>query len=64
MIIVNPLSALAQWFNRVFERVGIDDVIQAPGKIFRLSGNGLGFLQSGSISIYILSMVIGLIIFS
>ena len=63
LIIVNPLSALAQWFNRVFERVGIDDVIQAPGKIFRLSGNGLGFLQSGSISIYILSMVIGLIIF-
>lgn len=62
-LIVKPLSCMASWFHRVFERVGIDDAIQAPGRIFYSASKGLGFLQSGTISYYILTMIIGLIIF-
>jgi len=63
LIIIKPLRILSDWFNRVFERVGIDDVIQSPGFVLQRAAKGLGILQSGSISYYILSMIIGFIIF-
>jgi NADH-quinone oxidoreductase subunit L len=60
-IIVRPLNALADFFNRVIEKNVIDGIVNGTGRLVQYSSRQLRYLQSGQVGGYVLLMVIGII---
>ncbi len=61
-IIVQPLRALAVFFNNVIEKKGIDGFVNGTGKAVNYGSRQLRWLQSGQVGAYVLLMVIGILV--
>jgi NADH-quinone oxidoreductase subunit L len=61
--IVKPLNALGRFSNSVFEKSGIDALVNGVGRLVNYSGRQLRWLQSGQVGSYVLLMVISMVIF-
>jgi NADH-quinone oxidoreductase subunit L len=61
-IIVKPVSAIAKYFNNVFERKGIDGFVNGIGRAVNYSSRQVRLLQSGQVGTYVLLMVIGILV--
>ena len=61
-IIVNPINQLARVLNDVFEKSGIDAVVNGVGKVVHYSSRQIRLLQNGLVGNYILLMIISMII--
>jgi NADH-quinone oxidoreductase subunit L len=61
-IIVRPLKSLSLFFNNVFEKKGIDGIVNGVGKTVNYGSRQLRWLQSGQVGAYVLLMVIGMLI--
>ena len=61
-LIVRPLNALADFFNRVIERSVIDGLVNGTGRLVQYSSRQLRYLQSGQVGGYVLLMVIGIVV--
>ena len=64
MVIVNPLKDLGGWFARVFDKKGIDGAVNGVAWLTGQGGEGAGRLQTGYISIYALSILLGAVLVS
>jgi NADH-quinone oxidoreductase subunit L len=62
-VIVRPVNALAQFFNTVVEKSGIDGIVNGVGKSIQYGSRQIRLLQSGQVGNYILLMVISIVIF-
>jgi NADH-quinone oxidoreductase subunit L len=62
MVFVNPLKKLGSWFNDFFEHRVIDAIVRFPNTTLQYAGNTLRNVQSGRLSWYLLSVVVGLLI--
>ncbi|MEO7307203.1 MAG: NADH-quinone oxidoreductase subunit L, partial [Ferruginibacter sp.] len=62
-IIVKPLLALAKYFNNVFEKKGIDGIVNGVGKAVNYGSRQVRLLQTGQVGTYVLMMVLGILIF-
>ncbi|HTM92344.1 MAG TPA: proton-conducting transporter membrane subunit, partial [Flavisolibacter sp.] len=62
-IIVKPLNALGRFSNSVFEKSGIDALVNGVGRLVNYGSRQLRLLQSGQVGSYILLMVISMVIF-
>jgi len=62
-VLVAPLKSMGSFFKNVVDRVGIDSVVRFPDNLFRNASIGLKPLNSGIISWYVISMVLGLLCF-
>ncbi|MDQ3143233.1 MAG: NADH-quinone oxidoreductase subunit L [Bacteroidota bacterium] len=62
-ILVKPLEKMAHWFGSYFDFRIVDGLVRVPTKFLTRMSLGIKPLQSGSISWYLLSMVVGLIAF-
>jgi NADH-quinone oxidoreductase subunit L len=60
-IIVRPLMAIAKYFNDIFERKGVDGLVNGVGKAVNYSSRQVRLLQSGQVGVYVLLMVIGIL---
>jgi len=60
-LVVKPLDALSIVFYKVFDRGGIDRLVNAVGEFFVLSGRGIRQIQNGHVGFYIFMMVIGIV---
>ncbi|TBR18040.1 MAG: NADH-quinone oxidoreductase subunit L [Chitinophagaceae bacterium] len=61
-IMVNPINQLARVLNDVFEKSGIDAVVNGVGKLVHYSSRQIRLLQNGLVGNYILLMIISMII--
>ena len=61
-LIVKPIDALADFFNRVIERGVIDGLVNGTGRLVQYGSRQLRYLQSGQVGGYVLLMVIGMVI--
>lgn len=62
-IIVRPLNALGKFSNSIFEKSGIDALVNGVGRLVNYGGRQLRWLQSGQVGSYVLLMVISMVIF-
>lgn len=62
-IIVKPLNALGLFANNVFEKSGIDALVNGVGRLVNYGGRQLRWLQSGQVGSYVLLMVISMVVF-
>ncbi|MBO9681996.1 MAG: NADH-quinone oxidoreductase subunit L [Flavisolibacter sp.] len=62
-VIVKPLNALGRFSNSVFEKSGIDGLVNGVGRLVNYASRQLRLLQSGQVGSYILLMVISMVIF-
>jgi NADH-quinone oxidoreductase subunit L len=62
VLIVKPIDALANFFNKVIEKSVIDGLVNGTGRLVQYSSRQLRYLQSGQVGGYVLMMVIGMII--
>ncbi|RYZ49836.1 MAG: NADH-quinone oxidoreductase subunit L, partial [Sphingobacteriales bacterium] len=60
-IVVRPLHWLSVQFHKVVDVLMVDGMVNGVGKLVVQSGRGLRYMQHGSIGIYILAMVVGII---
>ena len=61
-LIVQPMNAVADFFNRFIERKVIDGLVNGTGRLVQYSSRQLRYLQSGQVGGYVLLMVIGMVI--
>ncbi len=61
-IIVKPIQSLANYFNGVVEKKGIDGFVNGVGKAINYSSRQVRLLQSGQVGAYVLLMVIGILV--
>ncbi len=61
-LIVRPINALADFFNRIVEKKGIDGLVNGTGRLVQYGSRQLRYLQSGQVGGYVLLMVIGIVI--
>ena len=61
-LIVKPLNALGDFFNRVVEKEVIDGIVNGTGRLVQYGSRQLRYLQSGQVGAYVLLMVIGMVI--
>lgn len=61
-LVVKPLNALGDFFNRVIEKNVIDGMVNGTGRLVQYGSRQLRYLQSGQVGGYVLLMVIGMII--
>lgn len=61
-IIINPLNALAKFFNQVIEPKFIDGIVNGVGSLVQYGSRQLRWLQSGQVGAYILLMVLGVLL--
>jgi NADH-quinone oxidoreductase subunit L len=61
-LIVRPLNALAEFFNRIIEKKLIDGMVNGTGRLVQYSSRQLRYLQSGQVGGYVLLMVVGMVI--
>lgn len=59
-LIVRPIGALSQGFDRVVERLGIDAGVNGVGRLVRYGSERVRLLQSGQVGFYIFIMVLGM----
>ncbi len=62
-IIVKPVLVLAKYFNNIFEKKGIDGIVNGVGKAVNYGSRQIRLLQSGQVGIYVLLMVLGMLLF-
>jgi NADH-quinone oxidoreductase subunit L len=62
-IIVKPLNALGSFANNVFEKSGIDALVNGVGRLVNYGSRQLRWLQSGQVGSYVLLMVISMVVF-
>ena len=61
-IIVKPIQSIANYFNGVVEKKGIDGFVNGVGKVINYSSRQVRLLQSGQVGAYVLLMVIGILV--
>lgn len=61
-IIVKPLMGIAAFFNNIFEKKGIDGIVNGVGRAVNYGGRQVRLLQSGRVGTYVLLMVIGILV--
>ncbi len=61
-VVVKPLQATADFFNRVIEKNIIDGMVNGVGKAVNYGGRQIRLLQNGQVGTYILLMVFGILI--
>jgi NADH-quinone oxidoreductase subunit L len=61
-VIVNPLNSLARYFNNVFEKKGVDGLVNGVGKAVNYSSRQIRLLQNGQVSTYVFLMVLGILV--
>jgi NADH-quinone oxidoreductase subunit L len=61
-LIVKPLNALADFFNRVIEKGVIDGLVNGTGRLVQYGSRQLRYLQSGQVGGYVLLMVVGMVV--
>jgi NADH-quinone oxidoreductase subunit L len=61
-LIVKPINALGDFFNRVVERSVIDGLVNGTGRLVQYGSRQLRYLQSGQVGGYVLLMVLGMVI--
>lgn len=61
-IIVNPLKAIAAFFNSIIEKKAIDGLVNGVGKAVNYGSRQLRWVQSGQVGAYVLLMVIGILV--
>lgn len=62
-VVVNPLNALGDFLKNVFEKSGIDGLVNGVGRLVGYSSRQLRLLQSGQVGNYILIMVLAMVVF-
>jgi len=62
-IIVKPVLSIAKYFNDVFEKKGIDGLVNGIGKAVNYGSRQIRLLQSGQVGTYVLMMVLGILLF-
>ena len=63
-VIVNPLRDLAKWFAKAFDKQLIDGIVNGVAWLTGQSGEGVGRLETGYISVYALSILLGAVLVS
>ncbi|NOT36307.1 MAG: NADH-quinone oxidoreductase subunit L [Saprospiraceae bacterium] len=63
-IFTKPLRTLGSWFKNIFERQGVDAIVRIPGSIVTKASLELKPLQSGNISWYMISILLGFLAFA
>jgi NADH-quinone oxidoreductase subunit L len=61
-MIVRPINALADFFNRIIEKRVIDGLVNGTGRLVQYGSRQLRYLQSGQVGAYVLLMVIGIVV--
>jgi NADH-quinone oxidoreductase subunit L len=61
-VFVKPYRSLSAFLNNVFDRRGVDGIVNGVGKTVNYGSRQLRLLQSGRVGSYLLLMVIGLLI--
>jgi NADH-quinone oxidoreductase subunit L len=62
MLFVKPYRSLSAFLNNVFDKRGIDAIVNGVGKSVNYGSRQLRLLQSGQVGSYLLLMVIGLLV--
>ena len=62
MLFVKPYRALGAFLNNIFDKKGIDGIVNGVGRSVNYGSRQLRLLQSGQVGSYLLLMVIGLLI--
>ena len=62
MLFVKPWHSLGAFLNNVFDKKGIDGIVNGVGKSVNYGSRQLRLLQSGQVGSYLLLMVVGLLI--
>jgi NADH-quinone oxidoreductase subunit L len=61
-VFVRPYNSLSAFLNNVFDKKGVDGIVNGVGKTVNYGSRQLRLLQSGQVGSYLLLMVIGLLI--
>ncbi|MEO6894174.1 MAG: proton-conducting transporter membrane subunit, partial [Ginsengibacter sp.] len=61
-LFVRPYNSLSAFLNNVFDKKGVDGIVNGVGKTVNYGSRQLRLLQSGQVGSYLLLMVIGLVI--
>jgi len=61
-IVVQPVRALSTFLNNIFEKKGIDGLVNGTGRFVNYGSRQLRWLQSGRVGAYVLLMVIGMLV--
>lgn len=61
-LIVNPISRFSSFLDQVFERSGIDALVNGVGRAVNYGSRQLRLLQSGQVGSYILLMVVSMLL--
>ena len=61
-LFVKPWRSLGAFLNNVFDRKGVDGIVNGVGKTVNYGSRQLRLLQSGQVGSYLLLMVIGLLV--
>lgn len=62
LLFVRPYHTLSGFLNNVFDKKGIDGIVNGVGKSINYGSRQLRLLQSGQVGSYLLLMVIGLLL--
>jgi NADH-quinone oxidoreductase subunit L len=62
-VFVRPYHSLSAFLNNIFDKKGVDGLVNGVGKSVNYGSRQLRLLQSGQVGSYLLLMVIGLLIF-
>ncbi|HEU4470840.1 MAG TPA: NADH-quinone oxidoreductase subunit L [Flavisolibacter sp.] len=62
-IIVKPVNRLGVIANNIFERSGIDGIVNGIGRLVNYGSRQMRWLQSGQVGSYVLLMVISMVLF-
>ncbi|MCP4168299.1 MAG: NADH-quinone oxidoreductase subunit L [Chloroflexi bacterium] len=61
LLIVRPLRAIARFFYNIGDRAIIEGIVNGAGRVTVALGQGVAHLQSGYISLYALSLFVGVV---
>jgi NADH-quinone oxidoreductase subunit L len=61
-IIVKPINSIAAFFNNIFEKKGVDGIVNGVGRAVNYGSRQIRLLQSGHVGTYVLMMVIGILV--
>jgi NADH-quinone oxidoreductase subunit L len=61
-IIVKPIQSIATFFNNIFEKKGVDGMVNGVGRAVNYGSRQIRLLQSGHVGTYVLLMVIGILV--
>ncbi|TCJ14415.1 NADH-quinone oxidoreductase subunit L [Flaviaesturariibacter flavus] len=62
-VFVKPLNGLSRVSANLFERSGIDAIVNGVGKAVNYGGRQMRWLQSGQVGSYVLLMVVSMVLF-